>query len=118
MKTFSNAKLLRIFIGELDKYEKKPLYEVIVNLCRKSNISGATVFKGVLSYGASSIIHKTKILELSADLPLIIEIVDDISKIEELIPKIEELFDKADCGGLITLENIEIIKYTSSKHNH
>jgi len=112
METMSNTKLLRIFIGELDKHNKKPLYEEIVSEARKSQIAGATVWRGILSYGASSVVHKTKIMELSADLPIIIEIVDTENKIDLFIPVINELFKKSRCGGLITIEKVEIIKYT------
>jgi PII-like signaling protein len=106
-----SAKLLRIFIGELDKHHKKPLYEEIVALARKMKIAGATVFRGILSYGASSVIHKTKIMDLSADLPLIIEIVDVENKINEFLPLLDNLFKESKCGGLITIEKVEILKY-------
>jgi len=111
METKNDTKLLRIFIGELDKHNKKPLYEEIVNKARSSKIAGATVWRGILAYGASSVVHKTKIMELSADLPLIIEIVDSEEKIDYFIPVLNDLFRESKCGGLITIEKVQIIKY-------
>ena len=111
MELKGTSKLMRIFIGELDKIGGNLLYKEIVKAARQSGIAGATVTRGVLSYGSSSVEHKMNILALSADLPLIIEIVDDGSKIDEFIPVVNQLFEKADCGGLITMENVEIIKH-------
>ena len=111
MELKSNTKLLRIFIGELDKHNKKPLYEEIVSSARNMKIAGATVFRGILSYGASSIVHKSKIMDLSADLPLIVEIVDEEEKIDEFLPVLDNLFIESKCGGLVTIEKVEIIKY-------
>ena len=111
MEIKGNTKLLRIFIGELDKHNKRPLYEEIVARARVMKIAGATVYRGILSYGASSVVHKSKIMDLSADLPLIIEIVDTIEKIDEFLPEIDKLFIEAKCGGLVTIEKVEILKY-------
>lgn len=113
------AKLLRIFVGESDKYGSIPVYEKIVLDARKFGLAGATVFKGLMGYGGSSIIHTTKVLRLSEDLPLIIEIVDTSEKIDSFIPHLKSIFEHADSGGLITLEKAEIIKYAAgnkSKH--
>ena len=107
------AKLLRIFIGESDKIHLIPVYEKIVLLARESGLAGATVFKGIMGFGGRSRIHTAKILRLSEDLPLIIEIVDDSEKIEKFLPVVDDLFSKAGCGGLITIERAEVIKYTS-----
>jgi len=103
----SEAELLRIFIGESDKYEGRPLYEAIVNSARELGLAGATVLRGVLGYGAHSRIHTAKILRLSEDLPLVIEIVDTRERIEEFLPKLDEMI----CEGLVTLEKIEVITY-------
>jgi PII-like signaling protein len=115
MKIEGNGKLLRIFLGELDKYDGKPLYEVIVRKARELNLAGATVFRGLEGFGAKSVIHKAKFLELSEDLPILIEIVDSEDKIAEAIPVFDELITNADCGVLITIEKAEVIKYTHGK---
>jgi len=109
------AKLLRIFVGESDLINHIPVYEKIVFEARKAGLAGATVMKGIMGFGASSRIHTTKLLRLSEDLPLVIEIVDTEKKIEEFIPVLNELFEKANSGGMITMEKVSIIKYTVSK---
>lgn len=113
MKIKGEAKLLRIFVGENDKYGSIPVYEKIVLKARENGLAGATVYKGIMGYGGRSKIHTSKILRLSEDLPMIIEIVDEIEKIENFIPVINEIFEKSRSGGLITIEKAEIIKYTS-----
>jgi len=111
-----DAKLLRIFIGESDKSHSMPVYEKIVRQAKEAGLAGATVFKGIMGYGGSSRIHTTKILALSDDLPLIIEIVDKIEKIENFLPTLDEIFEAANCGGLITIEKAEVLKYTARKN--
>lgn len=115
MQIKGEAKLLRIFIGESDKHGNIPLYEKIVLEARKSQLAGATVLRGIMGFGGNSRIHTTKILRLSEDLPLIIEIVDEISKIETFLPQLDLLLEESGCGGLITIEKAEIIKYLSGK---
>ncbi len=115
MKTTGEAKLLRIFLGESEKLNGKPVYEVIVLKAREAGLAGATVTRGIMGFGANSIIHTSKILTLSEDLPLIIEVVDDLNKIEKFIPIINEIFESANVGGLVTLEKVEVIKYISTK---
>jgi len=115
MENLQDVKLLRIFIGESDHHGHIPVYEKIVLEARKAGLAGATVFKGVMGYGNTSIIHTSKILELSEDLPLIIEIVDRIDKIEKFQDVLNKIFEEANCGGLITIEKAEVIKYVSSK---
>jgi hypothetical protein len=115
MKIEGEAKLLRIFLGETDKLHHVPVHEKIVAEARKLNLAGATVYKGIMGFGGNSVIHSAKFLELSEDLPLVIEIVDSQNKIEEFIPIVEKIFEEANCGGLITLEKAEIIKYTITK---
>jgi uncharacterized protein len=115
MKIEGEAKLLRIFLGETDKLHHVAVHEKIVTEARKLNLAGATVYKGIMGFGGNSIIHSAKFLELSEDLPLVIEIVDSQIKIEEFIPIVENIFEEANCGGLITLEKAEIIKYTTTK---
>lgn len=115
MQTNSEAKLLRIFIGESDKIHGKPVYEEIVLKAREAGLAGATVIKGVMGFGANSKIHTSKLLTLSEDLPLIIEIVDTLEKIEKFIPTINNIFETANNGGLVTIEKAQIIKYISTK---
>jgi PII-like signaling protein len=111
MKIFGQAVLLRVFIGESDKLGHLPLYEAIVKQARDANLAGATVLKGVMGFGASARIRTHKILDLSADLPLVIEIVDEEDKMRSFQKKLSELFEQAGCGGLVTLENIRVIHY-------
>lgn len=115
METIQNAKLLRIFIGELDKMEHQPLYEAIVFKAKEKGLAGATVLKGVLSYGANSLVHSVKLWDISPDMPVIIEIVDSEEKINAFVPLVKEMLEKAGSGGLITLEKAEIIMYRSTK---
>ena len=116
MKLSGDGKLLRIFLGEADTFEHKPLYEVIVLKAKEMGLAGATVLRGVVGFGAvSRVIHTAKILRLSEDLPVVIEIVDEEEKLRKLLSVVDELFDKVGCGGMITIEKAEIIKYTHGK---
>lgn len=99
--------LLRIFIGEQDNFEHKPLYEAIVLKAREAHLGGATVLRGPMGYGKSSRMHTAKILQLSMDLPIVVEIVDSREKIEAFLPFLEEVMD----GGLVTLERAQVIHY-------
>jgi PII-like signaling protein len=107
MKLPEEGKLLRIFVGETDTYKGTALYEAIVLKARELNLAGATVFRGIMGYGASSRIHSIKLLRLSEDLPVMIEIVDTEENIEKIIPFLDETVKE----GLITMEKIDIIKY-------
>ncbi len=118
MELTGQAKLLRIFIGEADKIEHVALYEVIVKAARRAGLAGATVWRGIFAYGPSSRIRTAKVLDLSADLPIIIEIVDSETKIDGFIPRLNQLFEKADCGGLVTIEKVEIIRYTHGSNKN
>ena len=109
------AKLLRIFVGESDLINHVPVYEKIVLEARKESLAGATVTKGILGFGASSRIHTAKLLRLSEDLPLVVEIVDLEEKIEKFIPVLNDIFEQANSGGLITMEKVNIIKYSAIK---
>jgi len=103
--------LLRIFIGESDKYEGKPLYEWIVRRARERGLAGATVVRGLEGFGAHSRVHTAKILRLSTDLPVIVEIVDTLEKIEDFFPEIDHAIPE----GLATLEKVQIRFYRSGK---
>ena len=116
MKLSGEGKLLRIFLGEKDTFEHRPLYEVIVLKARESGLAGATVLRGVQGFGAvSRTIHSAKILRLSEDLPVVIEIVDTEEKLRAFLPIVDILFENIGCGGMITIEKAEIIKYTSGQ---
>ena len=115
MEISGQAVLLRIFIGESDKIGHLPLFEAIVKEARDAGLAGATVLKGVLGYGATARIRTTKILDLSADLSMVVEIVDEEAKINSFQNTLSGLMDKANCGGLVTLENIRVIHYVPEK---
>ena len=115
MELDRDSKLLRIFIGELDKSGHIPLYEALVYAAKKQGIAGATVLRGILSYGASSRIHTAKLLDLSFDLPIVVEIVDHADKIEQFLETANKLMEEAACGALITIEKAEVIHYKSKK---
>jgi hypothetical protein len=102
-----NAVLLRIFIGESDRWHHRPLYEAIVMKAREAHLAGATVLRGPMGFGKSSHVHTAKILRLSTDLPLVIEIVDTEEKINAFLPALEEMMG----GGLVTLEKAKVIHY-------
>jgi len=103
--------LMRVHVGESDRYHGKPLYEAIIELFRKEGLSGATVLRGVGGYGSSSRYHTDKILRLSQDLPVIIEVVEYTERIEKLLPSLDEMVD----GGMITLEKARVILYRPKK---
>lgn len=115
MEIKGEAKLARIFVGDTDKIGHIPVYEKIVLEARKAGLAGATVFKGIMGYGKNSVIHTSKILVLSEDMPVVIEIVDEIDKAEKFLSVLHEIFEEAKSGGLITLEKVDIIKYISTK---
>ena len=100
-----DARQLRIYIGDSDRHGGRPLHEVIVEAARKAGLAGATVFKSPLGFGASSRIHSAKILQLSGDLPLVIEVIDSREKIDAFLPSLEDMLD----GGLVTIQDIEVL---------
>jgi len=110
MKIPQDGYLLRVFIGEADQWHGKPLYEAIVLKARELHLAGATVLRGPMGFGANSRLHTTKILRLSEDLPIVIEIVDAKEKIELLMPHIDEMVQE----GLVTLERVQVIQYRAN----
>ena len=102
-----NGVLLRIFIGEDDKYKGKPLYEYIVMEAKKRKMAGATVVRGIMGFGAKSHLHTAKLLRISDDLPMVIEIVDSEERINEFLPFLDEVVS----DGLITIEKVKVIRY-------
>ena len=105
------AKLLRIFIGEDDQWHHRPLFEEIVRMARERHLAGATVIRGVEGFGQSSHLHTARILRLSQDLPLIIEIVDTTEKIDPFLQEIDEMIT----GGMVTVERVEVRAYRGTK---
>jgi uncharacterized protein len=103
--------LMRIHIGESDKWHGKPMHEAIVQLLRKEGFSGATVLRGVSGYGGSSVYHTDKLLRLSQDLPIILEVIETQERIDQILPRLDEMVD----GGLITLEKVRVILYRAAK---
>ena len=111
MKIPQDGYLLRVFLGESDKWQGRPLYEAIVMKARELHLAGATVLRGPMGFGAKSRLHTAKILRLSEDLPIIIEIVDAKEKIDTLLPHIDDMVKE----GLVTLERVQVIKYRADK---
>ncbi len=106
-----DAVLLRIYIGESDRWQHQPLFEAIVLKARERHLAGATVLRGPMGFGAASRIHTAKILRLSMDLPIVIEIVDSEEKVNAFLSELEPMIG----GGLVTLEKIKVIQYRSGK---
>ena len=117
MEQNSTAKLLRIFTGESDKVGHQPLYEKIVFEAKQQGLHGATVINGIMGFGANSRIHTAKLLEISTDLPVIVEIVDSDDRIREFVTIVERLFESSGSGGLITIEKVEVILYKGGTGN-
>jgi len=115
MQLTGQAILLRIFVGEADCINHNPVYELIVKAARDNNIAGATVLRGIMSYGASTVIHTAKWIEISQDLPIVIEMVDAEEKINKFLPVIDGIFEKSKRGGLITTEKVNVIFYQPNK---
>lgn len=99
--------LMRIFIGEADRWEKRPLYEALLELFRKKGLAGATVLKGAAGFGRRSVLHTDKLLRLSSDLPVVVEVVDRAEKIEAVLPDLDLMLQ----GGMVTLEKARVIRY-------
>jgi len=107
MRSEAEGQLLRVFVGESDRWEGKPLYEAIVRRARAAGLAGATVLRGLEGFGAHSRLHTTRILRLSEDLPVVIEIVDEAPKIEAFLPELDEMVAE----GMVTLEKVRVIAY-------
>ncbi len=107
MKISEDGQLLRIFIGESDRWHGKPLYEAIILKAREMGMAGATMLRGLMGFGAASRIHTAKILRLSQDMPIVIEIVDSADKIDLLLPIVDEMVQE----GMVTVEKVRVIQY-------
>jgi len=112
MELPAESLLLRIFVGESDKNDGRPLYEAIVEEARRRGMAGATVLRGFLGYGANSIIHTSKLLRLSEDLPVVIEIADAQDKIEAFLPELDKMIGE----GLVTIEKVRVIAYRHKRN--
>jgi PII-like signaling protein len=111
MKIEGEGKLLRIFVGESDRWHGKPLYQAIVDRVREEGLAGATVLRGIEGFGADSRLHTARILRLSEDLPVVIEIVDSAEQIDRVLPVLDEMVGE----GMVTLERVEVIAYRGSR---
>ena len=111
MQLEGKTALLKIYIGESDKIHGRPLYEEIVFEARKEGLAGATVFKGIMSFGASHSIHTQKIFALSGDMPVTVEIADNKEKLEKFAEKINEMMEHSKRGGMVTLQEVNVLRY-------
>jgi uncharacterized protein len=111
VKLEGEGKLLRIFIGESDKHGRKPLYQAIVETLREEGMAGATVLRGIEGFGANSHLHTARILRLSEDLPIVIEVADTPERIEAIMPKLDEMVS----DGMVTLERVEVVAYRAQQ---
>jgi PII-like signaling protein len=110
-----DIRLLRIFMSNTDKFKNKPLYEVIVYAAQRYGIAGATVLKGIMSYGESSRINSLKFWEISEKLPVVIEIIDEVNKVENFFESIKPYFDKINKGIIVTIEKVNVVLYKTGK---
>lgn len=113
MENVTDGKLLRIFVGEDDEHDGRPLYQTVVELLRREGLAGATVFRGIMGFGRSSVVHTAKVLRLSQDLPIVIECVDRVGNIERVLPVLDDLIDE----GLVTIEHAEVRIYRARNHD-
>ena len=113
MEISGEAKMLRIFISSTDKFRHRPLYEVIVFAAKRYGLAGATVLKGCMGYGASSMVYSQKLWEISEKMPVIIELIDEASRIEGFVETLLPYFEKVPKGGLMTIENVSIVLHKS-----
>ena len=105
------AQILKIYLGEADRYYGKPLYEALVLEAREAGMAGATAYKGIISFGASHSIHTMKIFALSTDMPVTVEIIDSSENIKVFAEKANEMLEKSKKGGLVTIQDLEVINY-------
>ena len=112
MRTLTGEQLMvRIFFGESDKWKHQPMETALLERLRKEGFAGATVFRGVAGFGANSVIHTTHLLEMSSDLPMVIEVVDTEERVEQLLPILDEMLD----DGLVTIEKVRVLRYSPAR---
>jgi hypothetical protein len=112
MKLEGEQTLMRVFIGESDRWKSQPLHEALVEMLRREGFAGATVIKGIMGFGCHSVTHTDKLLRFSADLPVIVEVVDTLEKIKAIMPRIDDMMS----GGMVTLENVHVIRYRKNEN--
>ena len=115
MELQGQSKLLRIFLGESDRIGHRSLYDAILMAAKEKGLAGGTVLKGVMSFGASTRIHRSRIIEVSEDMPIVVEIVDTAEKIDAFLDTVNELFEECGRGGLITVEKVDVLYYKAKK---
>jgi hypothetical protein len=115
MKIEGRAGILKIYVGESDKVQGRPLFEEIVFEARKAGMAGATVFKGIMSFGASHSVHTMKIFALSGEMPVTIEIVDTVEKLDVFAARVNELMDQSQKGGLVIFQEVDVLRYKMGK---
>jgi PII-like signaling protein len=117
MELQGQSKLLRIFLGEADRIGHRLLYEAILVAAKENGMAGGTVLKGIMSFGASSRIHRARLIELSEDLPIVVEIVDTAPRIDAFLTEVNKLFEQCGKGGLITVEKVDVLYYKPKHKN-
>lgn len=115
MELQGQSKLLRIFLGEADRIGHQLLYEVILTTAKEKGLAGGTALKGIMSFGASTRIHRARLIDLSDDLPIVVEIVDTAEKIDAFIDVVNNLFEQCGRGGMITVEKVDVLYYKGKK---
>lgn len=115
MEPMTKAALLRIFVGESDRHHHRPVYEVIVEKAREAHLAGATVLRGPMGFGRSSRLHTSKILELSSDMSIIVEIVDKSEKVSAFLPDLDALLVESGASVLVTVEQVEVLAYGAKR---
>ena len=115
MEPMTQATLLRIFVGESDRFHHRPVYEVIVERAREAHLAGATVLRGPMGFGHSSRMHTSKILELSSDMSMVVEIVDKPEKIDAFLPVLDALMSESNASGLVTVEQVQVLSYGKAR---
>ncbi len=111
LDNLDDGRLLRIFIGEADRVHGRPLYEAILVAAREMGLAGGTVLRGIAGYGASSVVHTSRLLRMSEDLPVVIEVVESADRIERLVSEVETMLDAAGCGAMITVEKATVLRH-------
>ena len=109
------GKLIRIFVGEANRFRGRPFFEAVVLAAREMGLGGATVLRGVQGFGANSVLHTSRLLRMSEDLPVVVEIVEMAERIEPFVRHVETMFDEAGCGGLVTVKRAEVIRYSATR---
>lgn len=115
MEPMTKATLLRIFVGESDRHHHRPVYEVIVEKARAAHLAGATVLRGPMGFGRSSRLHTSKILELSMDMSIVVEIVDKADKVDSFLPELDQLLTESGASVLVTVEQVEVLAYGAKR---